>query len=35
VYSFGFGVPVLLYAVLHFLKCDTLKLPEVLMLLVS
>lgn len=29
VYSFGFGVPALLYAALRFLKCDTLSLPEV------
>lgn len=30
VYSIGLGVPFLLYFVLRFMKCDTLKLPEVL-----
>lgn len=29
VYSIGFGVPGLLYLILRFLKCDTLKLSEV------
>lgn len=35
VYSFGFGVPALLYFLLKFLKCDSLKLSEVLMLVFS
>ena len=30
VYSIGLGVPLLLYFVLRFMKCDALKLPEVL-----
>lgn len=30
VYSIGFGVPALLYFILRMLKCDTLRLPEVL-----
>lgn len=31
VYSIGFGVPALLYFILRFMKCDTLKLSEVLL----
>jgi hypothetical protein len=27
VYTIGFGVPAVLYLILRFLKCDTLKLP--------
>lgn len=30
VYSFGFGVPILLHLTLRFLNCRTLSLPEVL-----